>query len=772
MNCGKTDTNDQRWYTRYWLRHTSCAALDHGGLLFRTLHGLEEQDLVICQDKTGAVFTREGLSRLSTSSSSTSKDHQSADGIDDIFLCAQGVIDSVEDVGEAGGPCVLHGNGEDALFQHLSKLLGEAKLSNTAVELSRSSARPGWPWDVGWKRGGTLWKERDRVLSSALTGIRTKKKPDATEWPKALRVAPFSDLLASLEFDASYMKDTSHACEMMWTSLRASPEGKGDNRTGFIVANIMVNGENKTLTAHRSDSLFETASAFVGEYNLTSGSGCAAGDSEGGEVASQAGMRCVVEHLMLHMEREFFFRELESMNGDYFDFIRFYSRPKKTIGGGVPFSRFLDNVLINGVLRDRPSLMRNATRALRCAMRGCNNTKTDTPFAAVIYTLANILYRIGQAAINDGRGSHRNKMEPLLPKEESASAIFRDAATLLNASLYSRLPYRTTIDPTNPNGGEAEVACTDMLNRTNDGIFSVNGGVHIMTVATSRRPELLVLKKSVELAFGSRDALGKHPNGAWKFTVIGLGRRWNGLGCKVRWFASHLRCLLRHLSSTYHTKNANGTSTNAIVAFVDAYDVLATGGCHSAARLEAIFRSFNATIVFGAERDPAPDAVVSLLQYPDSFEGTSSDTHDPLPYLNAGCYIGEVWAIEAMLREVLLDLENNHLYGSAGSQESELALADIDDQRWFTRFFLRHGMDNHRTGEITAALDSNGLIFHSPHGLPGGVLSISNARSGVVRSRATGGTSPCFLHGNAGGREELRRVITELTRPGAWLAEE
>ena len=29
-----TDTNDQRWFTRYWLRHTHCATLDYQGLIF------------------------------------------------------------------------------------------------------------------------------------------------------------------------------------------------------------------------------------------------------------------------------------------------------------------------------------------------------------------------------------------------------------------------------------------------------------------------------------------------------------------------------------------------------------------------------------------------------------------------------------------------------------------------------------------------------------------------------------------------------------------
>ena len=83
-------------------------------------------------------------------------------------------------------------------------------------------------------------------------------------------------------------------------------------------------------------------------------------------------------------------------------------------------------------------------------------------------------------------------------------------------------------------------------------------GVHIITVATSPRPELVLLERSIRKAFGAKErnitkstacSYGCDGSVPWRFTVLGLGRRWDGLGCKLDWFVAYLRCVLhRHLT--------------------------------------------------------------------------------------------------------------------------------------------------------------------------------------------------------------------------------
>ena len=109
-----------------------------------------------------------------------------------------------------------------------------------------------------------------------------------------------------------------------------------------------------------------------------------------------------------------------------------------------------------------------------------------------------------------------------------------------------------------------------------------------------------------------------------------------------------------------------------------------------------------------------------------------------------------------MLQEVLEDIAMHH------TLSPELTMADVDDQRWFTRYHLRH--------PNIAPIDNQGTIFHSLHAVDVGTLQVINSTSGQVRSALTN-TEPCFIHGNAGGREELARVTAALKSPGSWLVD-
>ena len=84
---------------------------------------------------------------------------------------------------EAGGSCVLHGNGEGkTLFRQIAAHLrrASAKLTvnpqESAEEATDVAANERgmtrgieWPWDEGWTPGGSRWHERERALLSLST---------------------------------------------------------------------------------------------------------------------------------------------------------------------------------------------------------------------------------------------------------------------------------------------------------------------------------------------------------------------------------------------------------------------------------------------------------------------------------------------------------------------------------------------------------------------------------------------------------------------------
>jgi hypothetical protein len=415
-------------------------------------------------------------------------------------------------------------------------------------------------------------------------------------------------------------------------------------------------------------------------------------------------------------------------------------------------------MLTGGVLRDKPHLRLNATRAIRCALKRPQVTTgrdREHSFAPAIYSLANILFKIGQSVVADP-----DVDEKIKPDVETRLSALADAKALLNATISATLPAadRQTIGS----------HCTNVNNTImNTATF------HVVTVATSPRPELLLLEKSLHLFLETtlRNSGGNNTEETSDFTILGLGRKWNGLGCKLRWFAEFLRCRMHRIEFVSNETKAL-QSAEDLVIFIDAYDVLATGGCHSISHIRNVFESFNASIVFGAEIQAAPDPAIELVQYPRTKNDRGS-----LPFLNAGCFIGKASAVELMLEDILIDLETNHIGGSVNEKFSDQVLADVDDQRWFTRYFLRHrhipecsgGYCGH-SSEISVALDTKGLLFHSLHGVPKGSLTVSDAPRGIVTSQHTQGTSPCFIHGNAGGRDELARITNELNAPGAWLS--
>jgi len=481
------------------------------------------------------------------------------------------------------------------------------------------------------------------------------------------------------------------------------------------------------------------------------------------------------------VDRLRFIREVEVMAGRTFDLLGFF--------WGRGYSRFLNNMLLRGVLRDRPDLRLNATRVLRCALLNATHSANSPSyydnnddgsssssghFVATAYSLVDVLHQVSLAETN----------------EDALS----DALAILNTSIEVRVPNTGSI----LSGLSASRKPTNVKYESNYSDFQIPPGVspenrlHVVTVATEHRPELKALTLSIELSLNtvnttelpacceSDDRFLNEDNcscdnnvnaveGSNTFKVLGLNEAWGGLGSKVVWLRKHLATLPPH----------------DLVVFTDAYDVLATS---AAAHTAEIFHSFRAAIVFGCEVEASPDAAVAqfLLAKPsqlgsemstpaslrslldpqqESFEGLP-----PLPHLNSGLFMGSAGAVLAMLSEVSSDVEAHHSAFDGNG--------DVDDQRFFWRFYLRHrhslvsaqksGNDG-KDGVAVVALDTSGVLFHSFHGVNPDALLVSDAAKGELFSAFTK-TTPAFVHGNAGGRTALAAATRALQEPASWLS--
>lgn len=93
------------------------------------------------------------------------------------------------------------------------------------------------------------------------------------------------------------------------------------------------------------------------------------------------------------------------------------------------------------------------------------------------------------------------------------------------------------------------------------------------------------------------------------------------------------------------------------------------------------------------------------------------------------------------------DLWHSHGYSGADTLE-------LDDQRWFTRWYLASPPDS-------AVLDTQGLVFHTLYQLSLDDFEIGE-KPGTLRSRVTS-SFPCILHGNGGA---FREVFGRLEEQG------
>ncbi len=112
--------------------------------------------------------------------------------------------------------------------------------------------------------------------------------------------------------------------------------------------------------------------------------------------------------------------------------------------------------------------------------------------------------------------------------------------------------------------------------------------------------------------------------------------------------------------------------------------------------------------------------------------------------------MGSAENIRVMLAEVILDISEHHTFTGAPRHR-------IDDQRWFTRYYLRNN-------EIVT-LDTDGIMFHTLHDIESERLIVMKDRIGTIWSNYSN-TSPCVLHGNGNGIETFHDVSRRLVVAG------
>ncbi|CAN0284614.1 unnamed protein product, partial [Phaeothamnion confervicola] len=177
------------------------------------------------------------------------------------------------------------------------------------------------------------------------------------------------------------------------------------------------------------------------------------------------------------------------------------------------------------------------------------------------------------------------------------------------------------------------------------------------------------------------------------------------------------------------------------VLFVDAFDTLLLP---AAKDLVHRFLWLGADLVFGAELECSPDDSMRLL-YPPHLAAASV-------FLNSGTYIGRASDVRWMLDEVAEDLRRNHeAFGGD--------VLAVDDQRWFTRFFLRHANTSH------VVLDTSRALFLPMFAVPPLDIIVVPGDPAFLRYGPTG-DSPCVLHGNGGSQARLKSLTEELGAAG------
>lgn len=212
-----------------------------------------------------------------------------------------------------------------------------------------------------------------------------------------------------------------------------------------------------------------------------------------------------------------------------------------------------------------------------------------------------------------------------------------------------------------------------------------------------------------------------------KINNLGKGRRWNGGDMEAGPGGGYkLNLVKSYLES-------NNLPDDTIIGFFDGYDVLIND---TEQAIIDKFKSFNADIVFAAEKTCWPDSNLAS-QYPPC--------ETMYRYLNSGCYIGYVHS----LKQILWSIDP---YGDVVSDTS-------DDQLYLHEKYLL----NYKVPRVQIKLDHKNELFQC---LSGAEDSLGFTDSGRLYNTETN-TSPSVLHGNGGKfqKDVFRRIYVDKFLP-------
>lgn len=408
--------------------------------------------------------------------------------------------------------------------------------------------------------------------------------------------------------------------------------------------------------------------------------------------------RCIIDTVAATLERRLVAYELlDGLQGRYWDVAGMLR--------GHGYSKHKEQLLYRGVLR----------RLLFDAGAPYDASKC----AALLGTSCAGLARAATAALRAAAAADGGRFAPaahvlanvltdLSEFEGSALGAHTEAAAAMAATLAVRA--RSLQE----HAGAAAAAADDAAAYVVPAVPAAGLRLRAVTVASHDKKELQWLRASAAAA-------------GVELTVLGLGQPWRGLGSKV----TAVRTWLADVAA------------DDVVMLVDAYDVLLFPSASPEAFLGR-FREFGAPLLFGAERKCSPDKGAAAAYAP-------LGSGEAFRFLNSGQYMGYAAAVKAMLDEVDLDLALHYAHRGADPLE-------VDDQRWFTRFFLA----NEPSGRV--ALDRGAKVFSTTLEVePEDILVTPNPVA--VRSALTG-SDPLLMHGNGYGRATWYDAVARLRALG------
>lgn len=184
------------------------------------------------------------------------------------------------------------------------------------------------------------------------------------------------------------------------------------------------------------------------------------------------------------------------------------------------------------------------------------------------------------------------------------------------------------------------------------------------------------------------------------------------------------------------------TDDDALVCFVDAYDVLCMTHTEE---IVAKFLSYGCRILLSAELNCYPERYQLLYDYVYQELAPTVVPSTQFRYVNSGGYIG--------YKKDLL-----HLLEWRSVEDIRTICRDGGDQVYFAEYFLEHVLESTPSSNFPIQLDWNQEIFQSMYRVRFTEFSWYNGQRGRRFMNNVLGTTPCFVHFNGLNANDFRVV--------------